>query len=433
MTDTGLAARRAALAALQAVDEDGAWSNLAVPEAISTLPSGRDRAFAAHLAYDTIRWDGTLRWALGQVLSRPFDDIEPAIRRVLLMGAVQVLKMQVPARAAVATSATLAGEQVPGSRAKGARGFVNGVLRALTRTTLPYPEVASSPVQALSLSTGHPQWVVVELLARFDATRAEEILHADNTPPGLTLRALSGRDELIDELVRAGVDASAGALDESVRAPGADPRQLDAVSAGRAVPQDEASMRVVRAAAVAEGARVLDLCAGPGGKSTHLATLAGSSGSVTAVELHRHRARLVREAAARQGLDIEVLVGDATDPPVTGKFDTVLLDAPCTGLGTGRRRPEVRWRRTEADVASLAKLQFELLCAAAARVEVGGSLTYAVCTWTGAETDEVVDRFEASDASAGLVATERFQLWPDVDDTDGMFVATWRLNPADAS
>jgi 16S rRNA (cytosine967-C5)-methyltransferase len=235
------------------------------------------------------------------------------------------------------------------------------------------------------------------------------------------------RDAVLAELAAQGLEVAPGATPGSIRAPGTDPRAVAAVAAGRAVVQDEASMQVVHATGTATGDRVLDLCAGPGGKTTHLAHLAGTQGSVTAVELHEHRARLVREAAARQGLAVDVLVGDARTPPLAegARFDVVLVDAPCTGLGTGRRRPEVRWRRTPAEVVELATLQTELLRAAAVRVAPGGRLTYAVCTWTGAETDQVVDAFDADDAAAPFTRSMTRQLLPDTDDTDGMFIVTW--------
>lgn len=195
-------------------------------------------------------------------------------------------------------------------------------------------------------------------------------------------------------------------------------------------------MLVVHAAGVQPGDRVLDLCAGPGGKTTHLATLAGPAGTVVAVELHDHRARQVAAAAAAMGLDVDVRVGDATDPPLEpdDRFDVVLVDAPCTGLGVGRRRPEVRWRRTPEDVAALAAIQEELLAGAGRWLAPGGRLVYAVCTWTGAETEAVV----AAATPDGLVRTDSRQLLPDVDGTDGMFIATFEhatdvADPADGA
>lgn len=427
MSDTGLPARRAALVALAEV-EDGAWSNLAVPRAVAALDTARDRALASHLAYDTVRFSGTLDWALGHVLTRPLEDVEPALARVLRLGALQLLRSDVPAHAAVDTCVVLAREAVPTRRAAGAGGFVNGVLRALDRrrATLPWPDEDRDPVGALALRTAHPRWIVTDLRDRLGHDRAAAVLAADDAPPGVTLRAVGDRDALVEELRADGVEASAGGAPQAVRAPGADPRRLAAVAEGRAVVQDEASQRVVLAAGVTPGTRVLDLCAGPGGKTGYLAALAGVDGPpVVAVEQHPHRAELVRETAARLGVVVDVRLGDAVTPPVgvDERFDVVLLDAPCTGLGVGRRRPEVRWRRTPQDVSALAEVQRRLLEAAARLVAPGGQLTYSVCTWTAGETDAVADHLDAT--APHLLAGSRTQLLPDVDDTDGMFVATW--------
>jgi 16S rRNA (cytosine967-C5)-methyltransferase len=440
--DRGLPARRVALAALRAVDEDDAWSNLAVPAAIEPLAEVRDRAFAAHLAYETLRWQGTLDWALGTVLTRPLADVEPALRRVLRLGTLQLLRSSgVPTRAAVATSVALAREQVPSPRAKGAGGFVNGVLRNLARglDALPWPDGEVDPVGNLALTTGHPPWVVSDLLNRFGPDRTRAILEADDVAPGVTLRVVAPddrlaatRDEVVAELQAEGLDARPATSPEAVRVPGADPRRLAVVADGRVVVQDEASMRVARATGVAPGDRVLDLCAGPGGKATHLAGLTGPGGGVVGVELHPHRAELVRRSAQRQGVEVDVRVGDAADPPLDAdeRFDVVLLDAPCTGLGTGRRRPEVRWRRTPDDVRSLAAVQRRLLDAASDRVAPGGQLTYAVCTWTEGETDAIARWFDDAHGS-GFAPLDRVQLLPDLDDTDGMYVATWRRRDPD--
>jgi 16S rRNA (cytosine967-C5)-methyltransferase len=422
----GLAARRAALAALRAVEEQGAWSTVAVPDAVAHLDDERDRRFASHLAYDTIRWSGTLDWLLGHVLTRPLAQVEPDLRRVLRLGALQLWRSQVPARAAVSTSATLAGEVVPRTRARGAAGFVNGVLRNLARRLdgLPWPDPDADPVAHLALSTGHPAWLVAERVEALGIDAARAVLHADNDPPGLTLRAVGDRDALVAELTDLGLAATPTAQAErGVRVPGADPRRLACVAEGRAVPQDEASMLVVEAAGVQPGDRVVDLCAAPGGKATDLAQRAGPTGHVTAVELHPHRADMVRAAASRLGLDIEVVVGDARAHTPALPADVVLVDAPCTGLGTGRRRPEVRWRRTPDDVTALAALQDDLLSHAVSLVRPGGTVVYAVCTWTVAETMAVVDR---AATTHGLERVMVRQLGPDSDGTDGMFVAVLR-------
>jgi len=305
---------------------------------------------------------------------------------------------------------------------------VNGVLRALARSVdgLPWPDPATDPVRWLALATGHPDWMVGELHHRLGTERTRAVLEADDDAPGLTLRATGDRDALVAELRALGIDARPSELvAEAVRAPGADPRRLAAVTSGRAVPQDEASMLVVHATGVRPGDRVIDLCAGPGGKATHLAALAGPDGHVVAVELRPARAAMIADLAARVGVGVDVRVGDGTDPPVDGAADVVLVDAPCTGLGTGRRRPEVRWRRSPDDLSGLGDLQRRLLAAGSRRVRAGGRLTFAVCTWTQTETNDVVDGFLHSDEGRTFEQLERVQLWPD-GGTDGMFWSVLR-------
>lgn len=418
-------ARRVALKALREVDEDDAWSTTAVPKAVEPLVEQRDRAFASHLAYETLRWEGTLDHLLATHVSRPLSDVEPALLRILRLGALQLWHSDVPAHAAVQTSVELAREAVPQRRAKGASGFVNGVLRSLARSLADQPpRWPEDPRDRTALTTGHPRWLVDELADRLGLARAAAVLAADSDPAGTTLRARDDRDALLEELRAAGIEAEPGLhAPEAVRVTGVDPRTIPAVAEGRARPQDEASMLVVHAGGVQPGDRVLDLCAGPGGKSTHLATLTGPAGQVVAVELHEHRARQVAAAAAAMAVEVDVRVGDATAPPIDpdDRFDVVLLDAPCTGLGVGRRRPEVRWRRTSDDVAALATIQRDLLASAGRWLAPGGRLVYAVCTWTGAETEAVVD----AATPEGLVCTARRQLLPDADGTDGMFIATF--------
>ncbi|MEX2324946.1 MAG: transcription antitermination factor NusB [Nitriliruptoraceae bacterium] len=423
MTDP-VEVRRCAYAAITAVERDGAWSTTAINDAVDTLADARDRRFAAHLAYDTIRWQGPLDVVLGFALERPINRVEPALRRVLHLGLHQLLHMRVEAHAAVDTSVELAKTVVPRKRARAAAAFVNGVLRNVGR----HPEWSQPPDEVLDSAghlayvTAHPVWIVDELLNRFDRQRVCDILVADNDAPGVTLRAVGHRDELIEQLRLAGHDAQPGRSEYAIRVPGADPRRLRAVATGQAVVQDEASMRVVEALGLRPGDRILDLCAGPGGKAAYAAQLAQPGGTVVAVEFHHHRATLIEQLARRLNVPIEVHTGDArTWDGSGGPFDIVLVDAPCTGLGTGRRRPEVRWRRTPGDITALAQLQHELLDAASRQVRSGGRLGYAVCTWTAAETVEVIDRFTQSHPRFAI--QHQRQLWPDLDGTDGMFFA----------
>jgi 16S rRNA (cytosine967-C5)-methyltransferase len=423
--DGELRARKAALGVLEAVEERGAWSTTVVPNAIKELSDPRDRGFAAHLAYETIRWQGTLDYLMQPACSRPLEEVEPALRRVLRLGTLQLWRSNVPPHAAVTTSVDLARGVVPHGRAQGAGGFVNGVLRAVARSLEgDGPHWPADARERAALITGHPRWMVDDLADRMGLERATAALAADSESPGPTLRAVGDRDALLAELRAAGIDAEPGMnAPESIRISGVDPRTIPAVIEGRARPQDEASMMVVHAAQVQPGDRVLDLCAGPGGKTTHLATLTGPTGSVVAVEMHQHRAQAIERAAETLGVDgwVQVRVADAAHPQLheDDRFDVILLDAPCSGLGTGRRRPEVRWKRTPSDVEALGALQRRLLASAGRWLAPGGRLVYAVCTWTAGETDDVVDAATPS----GMVVESRRQLLPDVEDTDGMYLA----------
>lgn len=439
----GVASRRAAWQAVRRVHERGAWSPPAVAAALRASRLGaQDRAFAANLAYSTLRWEGTLDWALSSVVRRPLADIEPAVLDVLRLGAWQLLYGNVPDRAAVDTAVELARSEV-GARAT---GFVNGVLRGLGRTsdTLPWP----AGDEGLALRLAYPSWMVSEARKRF-GQRADAVLEAGNQPPGLTLRAVGDRDSLVAELQAAGHDARPGQrAPEAVRVPGADPGSLLAVAEGRATAQDEASMLVSRVVAgLGPGTDercppdwvVLDACAAPGGKSTHLAQLGAR---VMAADVRPTRAALVRTAAARLNLSdrVAVAVVDATDPSWRPQsFAAVLIDAPCTGLGVVRRRPELRWRREADDPARLGRLQLRLLETAVPFVRSGGRLVYSVCTWPAAETVDVAeaflaaygDEFTAIDVSQPLgtpavAADPGIQLAPDVDAVDGMYVAAFQ-------
>jgi 16S rRNA (cytosine967-C5)-methyltransferase len=437
--EAGLVSRRVAYRTLRRVHADGAWATPALRSELDrTHLDSRDRGFAANLAYETLRWEGTLDWALEQVSSRPLDGVDPAVLDVLRLGTWELLYGAAPDRAAVDTAVEVARREI-GQRVT---GFVNGVLRGLTRSKadLPWPDPAGN--DGLALATGYPVWIVEQARTRF-GDRAEAVLRAGNEAPGVTLRAVGDRAALLDELTTAGLDPQPGALaPEAVRVPGADPGRLAAVTEGRAVVQDEASMVVARAALadLEPGALVLDAAAGPGGKTTHLAQLGAR---VVAADVSHGRLRLVAAAAERTGLSarIAVCTADGTRPcwrPET--FDVVLVDAPCSGLGVTRRRPELRWRRTAADVDSLARLQLALLAASAPLVRPGGRLVYSACTWTEAETRAVTAAFAATHPAYRIIGDQDrlvaggrrlpddfgVQLDPATDRADGMYVCLFR-------
>lgn len=442
-------ARRVALEVISAVRESDAYANLLLPGRIARAGlSPADAGLATELTYGTLRMQGYYDRVIARAAGRPVDRIDPPILDVLRLGTHQLLSTRVPPHAAVNESVALA--RTVGSRS--ATGFTNGVLREIGRHT---PEEwrqrvledAKSEDERLAAATSHPAWVVRALRQALEAegrgSELADLLDADNTAPRVNLVALPG---LAEPPAEARPDRYSPVGFTSA---GGDPQRLLEESGGRLRVQDEgsqlAALALSRARPVTPGERWLDLCAGPGGKSALLAAEALAGGaSLVANEVVPARAELVRRALAAVPLDVPVWERDGVEVARENPeaFDRILLDAPCTGLGALRRRPEARWRKSPRDVAELTRLQSSLLDAAIAALKPGGVLAYVTCSPHVAETRGVVQ--DALDRHAGSVsllptaeivqglAAERLdlagppetvQLWPHRHVTDAMFIA----------
>ncbi|MFN8190677.1 MAG: transcription antitermination factor NusB [Nocardioidaceae bacterium] len=438
------AARLAAYEVCRAVRVDEAYTNLVLPHVLARHGlSGRDAGFATELAAGTLRRRGTYDAVLAACVDRPLAKVEVKVLDVLRLGAHQLLAMRVPPHAALSATVDLARSVI----GPGAAGFVNAVLRRVSEADLATwvrrvaPDPATDPWGFAAVAHSHPRWVVEALAAALGGgggvadgvedgagDELEALLSADNEPPRVVLVARPGRAEVAElpgEPTRwspYGVVLGSG-----------DPSAVPAVAEGRAGVQDEGSQLVAlalaRAAVDGRDERWLDLCAGPGGKAALLAGLAAGAGArLVANERQPHRAGLVRRAL--RGADgVEgVVVADGTQPPwPSGSFDRVLVDAPCTGLGALRRRPESRWRRTPQDVTALAPLQRALLSAAIDSVRPGGVVVYATCSPVLAETRDVVTDVLAARSDARL--EDASSLWPDVPDCVGPLPGTLQLWP----
>jgi len=435
------AARLAAYDVVRAVRTQDAYANLALQQAIRDHGLvGRDAGFATELAAGTLRRQGTYDAVIDACLDR--GKVKPRIRDVLRIGVHQLLGMRVGDHAAVSTTVDLARARTGAPTV----GLVNAVLRKVSAHDLDAwiervaPDATTDPTGHLAVAHSHPRWVIEEL-ARSLGDRASELdllLAADNEAPAVVLVARPGRSTR-DELPGEPTTLSP----YGVRLAGGDPGSVPAVAEGRAGVQDEGSQLVALALAAApldgDDARWLDLCAGPGGKAALLAALATERGArLVANEPQEHRAELVRRALA--GADgVEVTTADGRRPPwAAGSFDRVLVDAPCSGLGALRRRPEARWRKQPADLAGLVLLQRELLGSALDLVRPGGVVVYATCSPVLAETAGVVEAVLAArddvaveqvaldlpDAAGPMPGTS--QLWPHRHLTDAMFLAVLR-------
>ena len=447
-------ARAAALELLTAVRQRDAYANLALPEILRRRRlHGRDAGLATELAYGTSRARGLLDAVIAACTDRPLSKVEASLLDALRLGAYQLLRMRVPAHAAVDTTVELVRADA-GSRSA---GFVNAILRKVAeRDEAAWvaelaPDAATDPIGHAAFKHAHPRWIAQSfadaLRVKPEALPAEldAALAADDARPAVHLLARPGEitaEELA--LATGGTQAPYSPYGVHLDAGAGDPGELDAVRDKLAVVQDEGSQLVTVALANAElnggdGGRWLDLCAGPGGKSVLLGALAtGLNGTVDAVEVSEQRAGMV--AGAVEGLPVRVHVTDGRDAPLPeAVFDRVLVDAPCTGLGALRRRPEARWRREPSDVAGLAKLQRELLTAGLRHVRPGGVVGYATCSPHLAETLGVVtavlrkrDDVELVDARPyfpgvpDLGDGPTVQLWPHRHGTDAMFLALLR-------
>jgi len=447
--------RRAALELLRAVREDDAYANLELPRILSSEGlTGRDAGFATELAYGTLRMRGWYDAILEQCVDRPLEKVEPVMLDILRLGAHQILSMRVPDHAAVDSSCTLAREQgaKPGAAARA--GFVNAVLRKVAaRDDAAWEQIlragrADDDVEWLATRWSHPAWIVRALRSALGERAGElaALLEADDTAARPSLVARPGRMDVAELLALPEVSAARWSPLGGTLMEGA-PESLACVREGRAGVQDEGSQLVAlalsRADVADDSGRWLDMCAGPGGKAAVLAGLAADvGGRLVAVEQHPHRAALV-ESSLGADAGAVVVTGDARHEPWgEQEFDRVLVDAPCTGLGALRRRPESRWRRTPADLAALGGLQRDLLRAALNAVRPGGVVAYVTCSPHLAETEFVVndvlrgrDDVVLEDARALLPEVDDLgpgptvQLWPHRHGTDGMFLAMLRRLP----
>jgi 16S rRNA (cytosine967-C5)-methyltransferase len=440
VTSAGVARERGvALRVLRRVDE-GAWADRALAaEARRADLDPRARAQATRLAYGAVQRRRTLDWLIDGALDRPAS-LEPAVRDILRLGVYELAFSDgVPDHAAV-DQAVRQARALRGAKARSSAraGVVNAVMRRMTADAAPrLAELEAGGAATAALRHSMPDWIAARLVEALGQDDAVGVMRAAAEPAESALRWNPLRGP------RAGLEAELpeGArrdplVPEAYVLPGAfaleDSR---AWAAGRAMGQSRASQLVARVVAPLPGERVLDMCAAPGAKATHLAALAHGGARVTAVELRPARARALRELARRMGARIEVVEGDALEVPLDGGFDAVLVDPPCTGLGVLSSRPDARWRRREEALGPLAVLQAALLRRALELTRPGGRVVYSTCTLIAPENEDVV---RGTGAPVDDLAAE----WPELahprlpgalltlphrHDTDGFFIA--RLRP----
>lgn len=382
--------------------EEGAFADMALDSALNAVPDmdARDRGLCSELVYGVLRQQGRLDWALARFCARPLSKLEMTVLLLLRLGAYQILCLdRIPARAAVNEMVNLTHKL----GLKRASGFVNGILRSLDRgkAELVWPELQAGAQAALEHSGSLPQWLAKRWLKELGAEEAMALAATNLEPAPRTLRVNRlkiTREAYLQRLMEEGIEAEPTqyAPDGLILAPRSG-RQIPGYDEGLCQLQDEASQLVAELLGAKAGERILDVCAAPGGKTTHLAALSGDEAKIVALDLHPQRAALVRDGARRMGVtSIEPRPWDMTRVPDfldPLSFDRVLVDAPCTGFGVLRRNPEIRWRRVAADVDELSSLQLKILITAGTLVRTGGRLVYSLCTQTPEESTGVVEAF----------------------------------------
>ena len=420
-------ARFSAIKTVYAVQSQGAYSNVALAQILRQEKlSDLDRRFCTELVYGTIKAGDSLDWKISKYVNRPLDKIEEKILSILRVGMYQIFFLdRVPNSAAVNESVEIAKKFVN----IGASKFVNGVLRSAVREPQKSDFPTDESVETLALQTFHPTWLVKLFVEEFGLETAKKICATNNIEPPLCLRVnflKSNREEILAALEKFGATAeisklapegiicqSHGALDS-----------FKPLKIGMCQVQDESSMLAARWLNPAENDFVIDCCAAPGGKATHIAEIMKNHGRIIAADIYETKLELIKENAKRLGIKIiEPVLLDARKigEKFFNKADKILIDAPCSGLGVIRRKADLRWKKSFSEIAELPKLQSEIIASAANAVKKGGTLIYSTCTIIRRENEEIVENFLKLNKNFKLVEMKTFL--PHIDGTDGFFIA----------
>lgn len=420
--------RGAAVEILNRIDQQGAHAEPLLDALLSgtEIRNPQDRGLLTELVYGTLRMRGRLDWIIARHYRGDFSTLEIPVRNILRTGIYQLFFTdRIPAFAAVNEAVGVAKKSCPA-----AAGLVNAILRNVLRgkERIAWPEMAKDPGRAIAVLHSHPRWLVERWLDRYGIDETIAVCRANNGIPPLAVRVnglKTSRKKAVAALAGEGITAEATRFSQDgiiLTTPVAGLRETAAFRDGLIRVQDEASQFVARLCAPQPGERVLDLCAGAGGKTLHLAALMKNRGKITAVDLHPDKLRLLVAEAGRLGVTIvETHPGDATGTldAFRGAFDRVLLDAPCSGFGTLRRNPEIRWRIAPADLEKCRQIQRRLLRSAALCVKPDGRLAYTTCTVTPEENENVVADFLAGYPAFTRISPEGIP--PELIDADGFF------------
>lgn len=438
--------REFALKVLFQVNEEGAYANIALDKAFAdyTLHDSRDRGLATELVYGCVKYRGHLDWIINQFAKIKVKKMAPWIRNIIRLGLYQIIYLdKVPVSAAVNESVKLAKKYGHQGTVK----FVNGILRNIERnkTNINYPSPKKAPLEYISIRYSFPNWMIKGWLKDYGFEDTIKMCQYFNEPAPLWIRTNTlkiSRDELMAHLAAKDIQCV-----ESLKSPDGiriennlEVAKITGFKEGFFTVQDESSMLVSQILDPQPGQTILDVCSGPGGKTSHLAQLMNNKGLIRAFDVHPHRLKLIEETCERLGItNVVTEVADARKltTKVSAPVDGVLVDAPCSGLGVLGRRPDARWRKRQEDILDLQRIQKDILKETARLVKSGGTLVYSTCTITQEENQDVIESFLAQNSDFYLDnKIERFlpsqasgnskgwiQFLPFKDQMDGFFIA----------
>jgi 16S rRNA (cytosine967-C5)-methyltransferase len=432
-------ARLAAFNVLRRVEEEGAYAALLLAASEEKMRAD-DRALCYELVLGTLRWQLWLDRLIEHYAGRSTASLDAPVRRALRLGLYQLRFLsRIPASAVVNESVKL----IHLSRLRSAAAFTNAVLRRATREPLYDPSAdVADPIERLAVETSHPAWLIERWIKAFGIEEAEAFARANNNAPPVAFRVIERRAsvlDVLDEVLAAGGVAQPSQVAPAAwRVQGATAALQTLAREGKIYLQDEASQLVAHVLDARDGERVLDVCAAPGSKTTHIAARTPNLSIIVAGDIHEHRVRTVVKTAARQEVErLRVVVHDAEIalPYPESSFDRVLVDAPCTGTGTLRRNPEIRWRISSPDILDLSGRQQRILASAARMVRRLGHLVYSTCSVEPEENEEVVARFLSENGNFNQVAVNAppellsengaARTWPHRSGADGFFIASF--------
>lgn len=435
--------REAALDILLKIEHDQGYSNILLNRSVEKYHFGpKDTALLTRLVYGTVQRKNTLDFDLQSFVKK---QPEKWVRVLLLLALYQMAYLErVPERAVLHETVEIAKHRGH----KGITGFVNGILRSVQRQGFPNPDKIQDPLHRMAIQTSHPNWLLERWRSQYDDETVRNLCEANNTLPLITARVntlKTSKEDVLSLLQQEGMEAEPGNLvPEAVKINKGVLPHTKSFQDGLITIQDEGSMLAALALDVKDGMNVLDACAAPGGKTTHIAERMRNTGQVTALDIHEHKVKLIEEQAARLGLtNVSPLTLDSRNAVTRfqkASFDRILVDAPCSGFGVIRRKPDIKWGKTPEDIDALANVQTEILQSLAPLLRPGGKLVYSTCTIEREENEKVISLFLQENPDFSLDPTGRgrlpqalqsilhpqdtgVQLLPQYFGTDGFYLA----------